>query len=295
MRSGLGLGAGWLGRVGLRAQAPGGGTGLQLLRRNAGIYTERGGTIGWLANDTAMAAIDTQFPASAEKALAGIRAGRTALLDLTINTHHHGDHTAGNAVFGPASRQLVAHANVPTLQRMAAESRGTLADQVYATTTFSETWRTGLGDEVVAARYFGAAHTSGDIVVLLEKANVVHLGDLCFNRLYPVIDAPGGANISHWITVLEEIVATYPADAIYVCGHGKAAFGVTAKPADVLVFRDYLSGMLDYAAQRIAAGATREELVATENLPGFPDFHDSAPNRLGSNLGVAFDELTRAG
>ena len=47
-------------------------------------------------------------------------AGRT--LDAVINTHHHGDHTGGNAVFRPATKTIVAHANVPALMRARAEA-----------------------------------------------------------------------------------------------------------------------------------------------------------------------------
>jgi cyclase len=118
------------------------------------------------------------------------------------------------------------------------------------------------------------------------------MGDLMFNRLYPVIDRPGGASIAHWIVVLEEVAKTYPADAIYIFGHGNPKFGVTGKRADLLVFRDYLSGLLDYTQQRIKAGDAKEKIVALENLPGFPDYHSPLPNRLGGNLGVAYDELT---
>ena len=32
------------------------------LRRNVGFFTERGGTIGWLASDQALVAVDSQFP-----------------------------------------------------------------------------------------------------------------------------------------------------------------------------------------------------------------------------------------
>ena len=32
--------------------------------------------------------------------------------------------------------------------------------------------------------------------------------------------------------------------------------------------------------------------VKAEGLPAFPDFHLPLPNRLGSNLSVAYDELT---
>ncbi|MSU72747.1 MAG: hypothetical protein EXS43_10450 [Opitutus sp.] len=129
---------------------------------------------------------------------------------------------------------------------------------------------------------------------MFEKANVVHLGDLLFNRIYPVIDRPGGASIRHWITVLEEVHQTYPSDAIYVCGHGHPKFGVTPRPADLLVFRDYLAALLDHVQKRISAGDPKEKIVAFKNLPGFPDYHlpVGPANRMPMNLSVAYDELT---
>ena len=224
--------------------------------------------------------------------LAGLPGRGDRQIDAVINTHHHADHTSGNGIFRPAAKTLVAHANVPKLQLAAAERAGTVEKQVYANETFPEVWRRELGDEIITARYHGPAHTSGDVIVHFERANVVHLGDLMFNRLYPVIDRPGGASIRRWITLLEEVVATYPADAIYIFGHGNPRFGVTGERGELLVFRDYLSGLLAHVEKEIAAGKAKTEVVALENLPGFPDFHTPLPNRLGLNLSVAYDELT---
>lgn len=262
------------------------------LRRNVGIYTGRGGTIGWLANADAVLTVDTQFPDTAAECLAGLpgRAGRT--LDAALNTHHHADHTSGNGIFKPAAKTIVAHANVPGLQLAAAERNGNVEKQVFADTTFADVWRRELGDEIVTAQYHGAGHTKGDVIVFFERANVVHLGDLAFNRLYPIIDRVGGGSIRHWITLLEEVAKTYPSDAIYVFGHGNSKFGVTGTQADLPIFRDYLSAVVERVEKEIAAGKPKEEIVAVENLPGFEDFHQPLPNRLGSNLGVAYDELT---
>ena len=321
LRSSLFATAGLLARAKLSAQAPTPSTGsglaapvarpatapapvmpeFKLLRRDVGLFTARGGTIGWLANKDALAAIDTQFPDTAALFLSGLpgRGGRK--LDLLINTHHHGDHTGGNGAFKPATKKIVAHANVPGLQRAAAERAekaggaqpwAKLDAQVYADTTFPETWRTELGGETISARYHGPAHTSGDIVTVFEKANVVHMGDLVFNRMYPVIDRPAGASVRGWIKVLETAAKTYPADAIYIFGHGNPKFGVSGSRGELLVLRDYWSAVLTHVEKEIAAGKKKEEVVAMENLAGFPDFHSPLPNRLGGNLGVAYDELT---
>jgi glyoxylase-like metal-dependent hydrolase (beta-lactamase superfamily II) len=279
--------------AGAKPSAPSGPpiTEFKPLRRNTGVFTGRGGTIGWLASPSALIVIDTQFPDTAAACLAGLpgRKGRT--LDVVLNTHHHFDHTSGNPIFKPAARKIVAQANVPKLQFAAAEKSGELEKQVFADTTFAEAWRHDCGDEVVTAQYFGPAHTNGDAVMTFEKANVVHMGDLVFNRLYPYIDRPGGASVRGWVKRLEEVHENFPADAIYIFGHGSSKFGVTGTRDDLLVMRDVLNAMLGHVQQGLDAGKTKEQIAALDNLPGFPDFHVPAPNRLPGILGTVYDEL----
>lgn len=264
------------------------------LRRQTGYFTGRGGTIGWLAAPDALVAVDTQFPDTAAIFLQGLPGRNGRRLDAVINTHHHGDHTGGNGVFQPATKTIVAQANVPGLMLAAAQRNPGAPAPTLPDATFATEWHLDLGSEQVSARYFGPAHTSGDIVVHFERANVVHLGDLVFNRIYPVVDRPAGARFKGWHTRLEEIVQHYPADAHYLFGHGHAKFGVTGGHADILVFRDYIAALLAHVEKEIKAGRPRAEIVKLENLPGFPDLHvpPGPGNRLGSNLGTAYDELT---
>ena len=296
LSSSLLVSAGLAARAQMPAAAPGTPaptpTEFRPLRRGVGIFTGRGGTIGWLANKDALVVVDTQFPDTASLCLAGLPERGARTLDVVINTHHHGDHTGGNPIFKAVSKTIVAHANVPKLQAAAAEKANTLDKQVYADATFTDVWRRELGGEMITAQYHGTGHTSGDVIVHFEKANVVHMGDLMFNRLDPVIDRGSGGSFRHWITVLEEAAKTYPADAIYVFGHGNPDFGVTGKRGDLLIFRDYVSGLLAHVQKEIAAGNSKEQIAALENLPGFTDFHLKLPNRMSGNLTAAYDELT---
>ena len=269
------------------------------LRRNVGFFTGRGGAIGWLSNSTGLAAVDTQFADTAARFLAEMpgRNGRT--FDVVVNTHHHGDHTGGNSTFKPATRKIVGHANVPELMQAQAARGGRAgapaAAPVVPDTTFAETWRQEIGDEVISAKYIGPAHTRGDIVVHFERANVVHMGDLTFNRVYPVIDRNAGGTFKGWLAVVEKVIADYPADAIYLFGHGsttKPQFGSQGTRADLVVFRDYVSALLAHVQKEIAANKTRDEIITLQNLPGFDDFHVTTGSRLPANLGAAYDELT---
>lgn len=266
----------------------------KLLRRNVGVFTARGGAMGWLASGDGLAVVDTQFADTAPLFLAGLpgRAGRP--IDLVINTHHHGDHTGGNPVFINIAGQMVAQRRVPLLQMRAAERAGNLHKQAFARTLFDTSWSCDLGDECVRVAHHGAAHTGGDAVVHFEKANVFHLGDLVFNRMYPVMDRAGGCVVKNWIRVLEGLLRDCPRDALFIYGHGRGGFGVTGLHEDIGVMRDYLSALLAHVEKQVAAGRSRAEVCALENFPGFEDFHvpPGKGNRLASNLAAVYDELT---
>jgi cyclase len=280
-----------LGAAGPAAQAGGAPpvTAFTNLRNDVGIFTGQGGTIGWLVSRSGVVIVDTQMGDAAAACLAGIRersGGRT--IDLVFNTHHHGDHTGGNGVFKPASKKIVAQDNVPALQKKGARP-GTEATQVYADATFTNAWGADFGKEHVEANHYGAAHTGGDSVVTFRRANVVHVGDLVFNRRMPVTDRPGGCRIANWIQVLETIVKAHPADAIYVFGHAKQGLQPTGTKADLLLQRDFLAALLEHVQGQIKAGKSKDEIVkASAELKNFPD-HGAVTERV---LTAAFDELT---
>jgi glyoxylase-like metal-dependent hydrolase (beta-lactamase superfamily II) len=258
------------------------------IRNDVGIFTGQGGTIGWLVSPDGVVVVDAQMGAAAAACLAGIKErGGNRVIDLLFNTHHHGDHTGGNPVFRPATKKIVAHANVPALQKAAARP-GTEADQIYADSTFTDAWSQPFGKERVTAAYYGAAHTGGDSVVTFERANVVHLGDLVFNRRMPVTDRPGGCRIAGWITVLDRIVKAHQADTLYIFGHGKAGLPPTGSKADVLLQRDFLAALLDHVRGEIKAGKDKDAITkASPQLKNFLE-HGALTERV---LTAAYDEV----
>lgn len=269
---------------GLRAAAGEGPAGtFSPVRRGVGAFTLRGGTIGWYGAPDGGIVVDSQFALQARVFREGLRQRAGLPIDALINTHHHPDHTGGNAVLRPQARRHVAHATVPEAQREVAERRG-LGPQVYADELFAESWRLELADETVSARWYGRAHTSGDIVVHFERANVKHVGDLVFHRLPPVVDRFAGATIPGWMRVLEEIHADTDDDALLIHGHGHPDHGVIGRRADLLRMRDYLGDLWAYVDTGRRAGKSVDELFVP-TLPGHPevyraDWPEALPNAI---------------
>jgi glyoxylase-like metal-dependent hydrolase (beta-lactamase superfamily II) len=263
------------------------------LRGGVGIFSMQGGTIGYFVAADAVALVDSQFPQSARVCADGLKQRSPRVIDVLINTHHHADHTGGNQTFQPLVRRIVAHANVPALQRQAAEAANQAATQAYADTTFATTWRQAIGSETLSARHYGPGHTGGDSVVFFEKANVVHMGDLMFNRIHPRIDRAAGASIQNWIVTLNQVVRDHDADTMYIFGHGGPEAGVVGTRGDLQYFAGYLTALLDFTRRAMQEGKTKEQIATTQTLPRFEAVGTLAPAlSLGIALGVAFDELS---
>ncbi len=263
------------------------------LRRNVGIFTERGGTVGWLINSDGVVVIDSQFADTAPLIVAGIRERTRLPIDVLINTHQHPDHTGGNGVMRDVVGRIVAHERAAANLRNAAAQRGGGAapdPRPLPDTTFATTWSVAVGDETVRLRHFGPAHTGGDAAIFFERANVVHLGDLLNNRGWPNIDAPAGGSVHGWVEVLEAIMPEYPADALYIFGHNESGYPPTGTRTDLAFQRDYFLAVIEVAATALREGRPREEAIARQTLPGFEHFGGQVP-RLALAIGIAYDEL----
>lgn len=260
------------------------------IRGGVGIFTGQGGTIGWLVTDDGAIAVDSQYPATAPVCIDGLKQRSGKGIQMLINTHHHADHVGGNAAFRPVVQKIVQ--NERTAKYHKDTTTANAAQQAYADTTFGGSWSTSIGGEKVWAKYYGAGHTGGDSVIIFEKANVVHMGDLLFNHMHPFIDRPNGASIESWTKVLGKVGDDYK-DATYIYGHAKAGLNLTGTRADVLKFRDYLSAVLDHARKGVKAGQSAEELARTASLPGFEDFASNGTRlSLAAVLTTAHQELT---
>lgn len=262
---------------------------IRMLRNDIGIFTERGGTIGFLLSKDGIVVIDAQFPDTAQHLIDDLKKRSTNPFRYLLNTHHHGDHTAGNISFKGIVEHVVAHENSLTNQRNVAEKNNNVDKQLLPDMIFKEDWKLKIADETIKADYYGAGHTNGDAVYHFEKANIFHAGDLMFNKRHPFVDRSAGANISQWIKDLDKITKKANKDSIIIFGHSLNAGEETGTIEEVKKFQDYLGKVLSFAEQEVKKGVSKEEFVKNTSIPGVTEWTGQGIER---PLTAAYEELT---
>ena len=262
---------------------------ITMLRNDVGIFTERGGTIAFLLSKKGIAVVDTQFPEQSQHLINELKKKTEKPFKLLINTHHHGDHSSGNISFKGITEHVLAHANSKINQENSAKQNKSEDKQLYPDQTYTDTWCQKIGKETICLHYFGAGHTNGDSLVHFEQANIVHLGDLLFNRRHPNVDRGAGANMKSWIQVLDKALAKFDNKTLYVFGHSGAGYEVTGKADDLRAFRDYLGNVLKFTDEQIKAGKTKEEILKATSVPGSDQWKGDGINK---PLQAAYEELT---
>jgi len=262
---------------------------ITMLTDTIGYFSEKGGTILFYLSKKGIVVVDSQFPDTAQHLIDELKKKSEKPFRLLINTHHHGDHTSGNIAFKGLVEHVLAHANSLTNQTNAAVKNKTEDKQLYPDQTYTDTWCEKIGKEKICLHYFGAGHTNGDSLVHFQHSNIVHMGDLVFNRRHPYIDKTAGASIANWIVLLDKAVQTFGKDTRYICGHAAKDFPVEVKSDELKLFSDYLGNVLRFTEAEIKAGKTKEEILKAKEIPGSPEWKGDGIER---PLTAAYVELT---
>jgi cyclase len=190
-----------------------------------------GGNIGASVGDDGIVIVDDQYAPMADKIKAALKDITGKPVRFVINTHYHGDHTGGNAIFQQTA-PIIAHDNVRKRleQGGPAGNKGGVsfvnkpaAKEALPIITFDHDVTVHLNGEDIQALHFPSGHTDGDSVIFFPKSNVVHMGDDFVTYGFPFIDLSAGGSVEGMIAALEEIVPKLPADVKVIPGHGQVS------------------------------------------------------------------------
>jgi glyoxylase-like metal-dependent hydrolase (beta-lactamase superfamily II) len=242
---------------------------VETVRGGVHMVSGAGGNLAVFVGENGVLMVDSDYAELSGPILTTVRglaedAGGNPSLRYVVNTHWHFDHTGGNGPMAQAGAVLIAHENV---DRMMAEDRvlaGLGGREVPAapaearpTVTFNDRMNLSWNGELIHLVHMPAAHSSGDVIVHFRDADVIHLGDLFFNGMYPYIDVDFGGDIRGMVRALEEVLAHTDETTLFIPGHGPLG-----KRADLRAYCEMLRAVRDRLEVMIAEGRTRDEAVA---------------------------------
>jgi glyoxylase-like metal-dependent hydrolase (beta-lactamase superfamily II) len=261
---------------------------IKMLRNDIGVFTEKGGTIAFMLSKKGIVVVDAEFPEQSQHLIDELKKRSDKPFKLLINTHHHMDHTAGNISFKGVVENVLAHENSLKNQKNVAVAQKIEDKQLYPDRTFTDTWCEKVGKEKICLYYHGTGHTDGDGIIHFEHANIVHMGDLMFNRRHPFVDRSAGASMKNWVVALDKATGQFSNDTIFIYGHAADGYEVTGGKDDLRAFAEYLNKTLDFVSGEIKAGKSKDEVLKTTVLPFDTQWKGDGLQR---PLEAAYDEL----
>jgi cyclase len=223
-----------------------------------------GGRIGVLAGPDGIFMVDAQYAQLTDKVVAAIRKISSEPIRFLVNTHVHGDHTAGNANFVKMGALLFAREELreELLRPPAAGNPAPARDPArlpVVTYGMGEPVKLRLNGEIVDLIPVRAAHTGGDTMIRFENADVIMIGDFYRNYGYPFIDTNNGGTLRGALEALDATMKLAGPNTRLIPGHG-----TVINRTDIVPYRDMILAVQAKVQQMISQGKSEQEVLAAK-------------------------------
>lgn len=237
------------------------------------LRTDRSGNVAVLIGEDGVFMVDTQMEHLVElidttqKQLSGNRE-----VNLILNTHFHRDHVRGNAYFKKHGATIMAHPNVrayfdnPKALKMLGRDAPSFTREYYPTVDVTDETSINMNGQSIALYHTPNAHTNSDLFVLFEEANVIHAGDLVFNRRFPFIDIDNGGSVAGFIEGVKKILSVANSETRIIAGHGP-----TATVADLEATIAMLSKTYSIVEGLVEQGLSLEDIKVLNPLKSYTE------------------------
>ena len=178
--------------------------GAEKVSENIYLFADEGGmgnTIV-LTGDDGVLLVDTKAGEVVDSLLSKISELSRKPIRFAVNIHWHFDHVGGNEEVVKTGAAIIAHENVRKHMRMSHDMKifnnkvPPSPESAQPLVTFSKDLTFHMNGEDVHVFHLEPGHTDGDAVIFFPKANLIHMGDLYFEGLYPYIGIYSGGTIN---------------------------------------------------------------------------------------------------
>ena len=217
-----------------------------------------GGNVGLSIGDDGVFVVDDKYAPLTPKIVEAIKSLTQKDVKFLANTHHHGDHTGGNANMKNLGATIIAHDNVR--QHLEMDDSESNKDGL-PVITFNDKLSLYINGEKVSVFHVDHAHTDGDAMLYFNESNVLHTGDVYFNNMYPYIDLNSGGSINGYIEAVKKGLGAINDDTKIIPGHGKVS-----NKTEYKMFLSMLETLKTNVLTEIEKGKTEDEVAADTSI-----------------------------
>lgn len=248
---------------------------INTLKLGHGLYmlsSGMAGNIGIFVGDDGVFMVDDELVNVTEKVKAAIAKITNKPVKFMINTHWHYDHVGGNEQFANDNAVIVAHENVRKRMSkegfIAAFNKKVPASPKVAlpVITFNHSIQFHFNNMDINVEHIKKAHTDGDSIVIFKAANVIHMGDTFFNKMYPFIDASSEGSINGMIKAADYVLSIADDNTKIIPGHGPIA-----DKKSLTEYRHMLVSVKQRMQKLMDEGKSMEQIIAAKPNADFDE------------------------
>jgi cyclase len=240
---------------------------VQTVKVADGLYVLMGGAaqgnIAVSAGSDGIFLVDSMYAPMHQKIMDALARISRQPIRYLVNTHLHGDHTAGNEAMAKLGAVIISHDNMH--KRMAEQQNNAPPAGALPVVTYSDSMTLHFNGEEIYIYHPEPAHTDGDSIIYFRHANVMHVGDVPSSLRYPNIGVNEGGSVDGMIAAARQVMKIANADTKIIPGHLGPVVGFKEIQQQLEMF----AAVRDRVLSAIRAGKTVEQVVASKPTADF--------------------------
>ena len=221
------------------------------------------GNIVVLTGKDGLFLVDSMYAQMHDKIMAAIGGFSNQPIRYLVNTHLHGDHTAGNDAMAKLGAVIISHDNMR--KEMAATKNNPPPAAALPVMTYSDSLTLHFDGEEIYIFHPVPAHTDGDSIIYFRRANVMHVGDVPSSLRYPNIGVTDGGSVDGMIAAARQVMQIANRQTKIIPGHLGPVVGFKEIQQQI----DMFIAVRDRVMSAIRAGKTLQEVVASKPTADF--------------------------
>jgi cyclase len=206
--------------------------------------------------------VDSMYAQMHDKLFAALQAVSDERVKYIVNTHLHGDHTAGNTAFAQEGALIIAQAS--TRERMLAQANPLPAEAI-PDLSYESSMTIHMNGEIIDIFWPQAAHTDGDSIIYFRNANILHAGDVPSSLRYPNIGVNDGGTVAGMMGAARMVMEVANPQTRIIAGHLGPVVGFAEIEQQLQMFETVSSRIQDM----IDEGKTVEQVLAAKPTAEF--------------------------